>query len=233
MFCCAVNCTNRPSKKCSTHVSPLWEFFLIVKSLAKWTTKAITVNFTISWLENDEFWAPSGSVGRAVAPFTEAMSSPQQTRVWFHLWPFAACHSPSLFPVSCPLFSCPVLIKAQKAKKYLKKKQNLHSLSHSCHSTTYIIYMSNGRKNHAGHSHIILETDRARKLCFLCEPSTDWKNIVGLNTLISLSLSHSKTTSLMPRSDYTISAQPGRPRASGRLRNNQWASSTNQSFHLA
>ncbi len=62
--------------------------------------------------------APGGSVGRAGAPYTEAMSSPQRTRVRFHLWSFAACRSPSLSPVSCLLFSCPVQgIKAQKAPK--------------------------------------------------------------------------------------------------------------------
>ncbi len=65
-----------------------------------------------------EAGAPGGSVSRAGAPYTEAMSLPQRTRVRFHLWSFAACHSPSLSPVSCPLFSCPVLeIKAQKAPK--------------------------------------------------------------------------------------------------------------------
>ncbi len=58
---------------------------------------------------------PGSSVGRAGAPYTEAVSSLQWTRVRFHLWHFAACHSPSLSPVSCLLFSCPVhKIKAQK-----------------------------------------------------------------------------------------------------------------------
>ncbi len=33
---------------------------------------------------------------KEMAPYTEAMSSLQQTRVRFHLWPFAACHSLSL-----------------------------------------------------------------------------------------------------------------------------------------
>ncbi len=61
--------------------------------------------------------APGGSVGRAGTPYTKAVSSPQRPRGQFHLWPFAACHSPSLPPVSCPLFSCPVQeIKAQKAQ---------------------------------------------------------------------------------------------------------------------
>ncbi len=66
----------------------------------------------MSQMENNG--APGGSVNRASAPYTDAMSSPQRIRVRFHLWPFAACRSPSLSPVSCPLFSCPVLIKAQK-----------------------------------------------------------------------------------------------------------------------
>merc|ERR1712035_44409 len=73
--------------------------------------------------EKEVWGAPGGSVDRAGAPYTEAMSSPQRTRVRFHLWPFAACHSPSLSPVSCPLFSCPVLIKAQKAQKNNNKKK--------------------------------------------------------------------------------------------------------------
>ncbi len=51
--------------------------------------------------------APGGSVGRAGAPHTEAVSSPQQLRVRFHLQLFSA--SP-LFPV----YSSAVL-------KYLKK----------------------------------------------------------------------------------------------------------------
>ncbi len=59
--------------------------------------------------------ASGGSVGRAGAPYTEAVSLPQRSWVRFHLWPFAACHSRSLSPVSCLFFSCPVRrIKAQK-----------------------------------------------------------------------------------------------------------------------
>ncbi len=50
--------------------------------------------------------ASNGSGGRAGAPYTEAVSSLQRPRVQFPLWSFAACHSPSLSPVSCLPFSC-------------------------------------------------------------------------------------------------------------------------------
>ncbi len=36
------------------------------------------------------------SGGRAGAPYTETVSSPQRSCIQFHLWPFAACHSLSL-----------------------------------------------------------------------------------------------------------------------------------------
>ncbi len=65
--------------------------------------------------------APGGSVGRAGTPYTEAVSSPRQTQVQFHLWPFAACHSPSLSPL-LPVYSSAVLSKEIKAQKKSKKK---------------------------------------------------------------------------------------------------------------
>ncbi len=69
--------------------------------------------------------APDGSVGGVGAPCADAVSSPHRTRVRFHLWPFAACRSPSLSPVSCPLFSCPVLeVEAQKTQKNIFAKKN-------------------------------------------------------------------------------------------------------------
>ncbi len=56
-------------------------------------------------------------------PYTEAVSSPQRPWVPYHLWPFAACHSPSLSLVSCLFFSCPVQeIKVQK--NIFKKNKN-------------------------------------------------------------------------------------------------------------
>ncbi len=62
------------------------------------------------------YGAPGGLVGRAGAPYAEAVSSLHWPQVRFHLWPFAACHSPSLSPVSCLLFSYPIKeIKAEKA----------------------------------------------------------------------------------------------------------------------
>ncbi len=50
----------------------------------------------------------------------------QQPQVRFHLWPFAACHSPSLCPVSCPLFSCPAYKGTKAQKKY--RKRNMQKL---------------------------------------------------------------------------------------------------------
>ncbi len=61
-------------------------------------------------------------------PYTEAVDPGSFPG---HLWPFAACHSPSLSPVSCPLFSCPVLIKAQNAPKISKKKLKISVWSHN------------------------------------------------------------------------------------------------------
>ncbi len=66
------------------------------------------------------FRVPGSSVGKAGAPYTEAMSLLQQTWVQFHLWPFAACHSPSLSPVSCLLFSCPENKGTKSPPKYIK-----------------------------------------------------------------------------------------------------------------
>ncbi len=76
------------------------------------------------------------SLGRLVAQSVEQAPHiqklcPHRSEPGFNstLWSFAACHSPSLSPVSCLFFSCPVLIKAQKHKKNLKNKTMLHSLT--------------------------------------------------------------------------------------------------------
>ncbi len=67
----------------------------------------------------------SGSVGRASAPYTNAMSSQQRIRVRFHLWPFAACRSLSLLCFLSTLqLSCPGNKGTKSPKKYLKKKKN-------------------------------------------------------------------------------------------------------------
>ncbi len=61
---------------------------------------------------------PGGTVSRAGAPYTEAMSWLQRIQVWFHLWPFAACHSPSLsLSPLFPVYSSAVMSKELKTQK--------------------------------------------------------------------------------------------------------------------